>query len=100
MAEQLLTLRFELQVEYALSALGANDRRIMEGWFEHLRRWHTDDFVRTRSRKLKPDEELYAFQSSSSNLIFAFSINGDEATILSIFTKETLAQVQAASATP
>lgn len=100
MAEQLLTLRFELQVEYALSALGTEERRTVEGWFEHLRRWPADEFIRSRSRKLKPDEELYAFQTSSSNLIFAFSIEGDTATVLSIFTKEALAQVQAASAAP
>ena len=78
--------------------LSADDRRIMEGWFEHLRRWRTDDFVRSRSRKLKPDEEVYAFQTNSSNLIFVFSLNADVATILSILTKETLEKFQGASA--
>jgi hypothetical protein len=96
MAEQLLKLRLEPQVELALSTLDPNPRRIMEGWFEHLRRWHTDDFIRSRSRKLKPDEEVYAFQTDASNLIFVFSIHGDEATVLSIFTKETLEQFRKA----
>jgi hypothetical protein len=96
MAEKLLTLRLEPQVEFALSTLDPNPRRIMGNWFEGLRRWHTDDFVRSRSQKLKPDEEVYAFQSDASNLIFVFSIQGDEATVLSIFTKETLEQFRRA----
>jgi hypothetical protein len=96
MAEQLLDLRLEPQVELSLSTLDPNPRRIMEGWFEYLRRWHTDDFIRSRSQKLKPDEELYAFQTDASNLIFVFSIRGDVATVLSIFTKETLEQFRKA----
>ena len=67
----------------------------MDGWFEHLRRWPNDDFIRSRSRKLTPDEELYVFQTTASDLIFAFSIEGNVATILSIFTKGTLEQVLA-----
>ncbi len=96
MAEELLTLRFEPQVEFALSTLDSNSRRIMEGWFEHLRRWPGDEFIRTQSQKLKPDEELYAFQTSGSHLIFVFSIEGKQAKVLSIFTKEALEQFRRA----
>jgi hypothetical protein len=101
MAEQLLTVRLDRHVEFSLSTLGDEDRRIMEGWFEYLKRWHTDDFIRSRSRKLKPDEELYAFQTDSSHLIFAFSIKGDEATVHAILTKEAVEQFRkAAGAAP
>jgi hypothetical protein len=99
MAEQLLKLRFERHVEFSLSTLGDNDRRIMEGWFESLRRWHTDDFVRSRSRLFKADEEIYVFQTDSSNLIFAFTIRGDEATVLAILTKEMVEQFRKAAGT-
>jgi hypothetical protein len=98
MAEQLLNVRLERPVDFSLSTLREEEQRLVEGWFDHLRRWHTDDFIRSHSRKLKPDEEIYAFQTDTSNLIFVFTIKGDEATIVSVFTKEALEQFRAASA--
>lgn len=94
MAEKLLTLRLPRHVEFSLSTMGDEDRRIMLGWFEDLRRWHADEFVRAHSRKLKVDEELYAFQTDSSHLIFTFSLTGDEATVHAVVTKEAVQQVR------
>jgi hypothetical protein len=39
------------------------------------------------------DEELYAFQTDASNLIFGFSIQGHEATVLSIFHERNVGAV-------
>jgi hypothetical protein len=93
----LLTFRFELQAEVALSTLGEADRRLVETWIEYIRHWHDNDFARSRSRRLKADEELYVFETKSSDLLIAFSISGTEATILSIFRKEWLRHFQTES---
>jgi hypothetical protein len=83
-ADELPVLRYELQAEYALASLGHEERRRVEGWLEHIRHWPDDPLARARSRRLKPDEELYAFQAEGSNLIVFFTANGNEITVLSI----------------
>jgi hypothetical protein len=90
MAESLLTVRPTISAQVALSSLGAEERRLVEGWFEHLRHWHTDEFVRSRSRRLTPDEELYAFETSSSDLMLAFRVAGDAVVVESIFNRDWL----------
>jgi hypothetical protein len=94
MAAHALALRLDQQAEFALSTLSEDDRRIVEGWFGRIRNWHTDDDVRSRSRRLEPDDGLYAFQADGSNLIIAFRIDGDEATILSILNSQWLRYFQ------
>lgn len=94
MNQPLLTLRFKPQVDLALSTLHSDDRRIVEGWLEHIRHWHSDEDIRSRSRKLKPDDELYAVQLSSPALIIAFRVDGNEATILTVMSSEWLPYFQ------
>ncbi len=86
----MLTLLLSEPAWVAYSSLGTEDRRLVDSWFEHLRNWKTDEFVRSRSRRLKPDEELYAFQTSSDDLVIAFRVAADvnEVTVLSIFRGE------------
>ena len=79
MATPLLTLRFELQAEFAVSTLYTDDRRhLVESCYERIRHWYDDEDFRTRSRKLKPDEELYMFEVTNRNLLsIFFRIDGD-----------------------
>lgn len=90
MTESLLTVRLTNSAQVALSSLGVEDRRLVDGWFEHLRHWHTDEFVRSRSRQLKPDEELYVFETGSSDLMLAFRVAGDAVVVESIFNRDWL----------
>jgi hypothetical protein len=39
-------------VEIALRTLGEEDRRRVSAWFDHLKNWRTDAFVREHSQKL------------------------------------------------
>jgi hypothetical protein len=89
MADDLLNLRLTEQARIAFSALGPEDRRLVDAWFHHLRNWRNDEFIRSKSRRLASDEEIYLFQTST-DLVLAFRISGQEVTVLSIFRKEAL----------
>ncbi len=89
MAENLLNLQISEQARIAYTSLGPEDRRLVEAWFDHLRNWRNDDFIRSKSKRLNPDEEIYVFQTST-DIVIAFAITANEVTVLSIFRKETL----------
>ena len=89
MAEESLNLELTEHATIAYTALGAEDRRLVDAWFDHLRNWRHDDFIRSKSRRLKPDEETYVLQTSS-DIIIAFKIAGTRVIVFSIFRKEAL----------
>jgi hypothetical protein len=88
MADNLLTVQLTNSAQIAVSSLGAEDRRLVEGWFEHLRHWGTDEFVRSQSRRLKPEEEVYTFPAIGSDLMIAFRVSEPVVNVLSIFRRE------------
>lgn len=94
MAEQLLDLELEEQAEIAFSSLRPEDRRQVEAWFDHLRNWHNDEFIRSRSRRLRADEEIYVTETSAG-LLIAFRIAGNQVVVLAIFRKESLRTFEA-----
>lgn len=98
MTEQLLTLQIDDSARIAYASLGADERRLVDAWFDHLRNWHHDEFVRSRSRRLKPDDDLYAFQTNSDDLVIAFRIAGGAIHVLSIFRREWLRAFEAQAA--
>lgn len=89
MSEKLLTLRVTEHAELQLASLRADERRILDAWFDHLRNWHNDEFIRSKSKRLDSDEELQVFQTSS-DLVIAFQIKGSEVVIRSIFHADAL----------
>jgi hypothetical protein len=89
MAEDLLNLQYTEGAKIAYSSLGPEDRRLVDAWFDHLRNWRNDEYIRSSSRRLDADEDVYVFQTGT-DLVLAFKIVGDKAIILSIFRNETL----------
>ena len=95
MAEDFLDLRMSEDASFALATLGEDDRRTISAWLDHLRDWRNDPFLRSRAKRLKPDEELYVLHLGR-DLVIAFQIAGNQATILSIFRGEALRRFGAA----
>src|SRR6266404_588998 len=89
MAEDLLNLHITERAEIAYSSLGSEERRLVDAWFDHLRNWRNDEFIRSRSKLLDSDEDIYVFQTST-DIVIAFRIVGNEVIVLSIFHKEAL----------
>ena len=69
------------------TSLEADDRRLLNAWFERLRDWKNDESIRSRSRRLKIDDPVYTIQIDS-DLLIAFKIVEDRLRVLSIFRKE------------
>jgi len=89
MAEDLLALQLTEHARIPYTTLGPEERRLVEAWFDHLRNWRNDEFIRSQSRRLKSDEEIYVFQTST-DLVIAFQIAGNKVIVLSLFRKEAL----------
>jgi hypothetical protein len=89
MSEDLLRRTVTERAEIAYSSLGPEDRRLVGAWFDHLRNWRNDEFIRSRSRRLGDGEDVYVFQTGT-DLVIAFKISGDEVIVLSIFRQEAL----------
>jgi hypothetical protein len=89
MAQDLLNLQITEQAQIACDTLGPEERRLVSSWFDHLRNWRNDNFIRSKSRRLETDEEVYVFQTSS-DLVIAFRIDGDQVTVLSVFRGDAL----------
>lgn len=78
----------------ALSSLGDEDRRRVGGWLDHLRNWNSDDFVRSRSRRLASEDDTFVFRGDSE-LLLAFKIQDDDVVVLSLFRKDALQPFEA-----
>jgi hypothetical protein len=76
----------------SLSTLGDSDRRVVHSWFDHLRNWRHDDFIRERSRTLGGSDSDLRVVQTSNDLMIVFRIDGDAIVVLSIFRKESLNQ--------
>lgn len=96
MTQDLLNLQMTEQAKVALSSLGPKDRGLVKAWFDHLRNWRNDDYIRSRSRRVELPDEAYVFETST-DLAIAFKITGDAVIVLSIFRAETLRKFEAAS---
>jgi hypothetical protein len=76
-------------IEIALRTLGADERRKVQAWFDHLGNWENDSFVRECSHKLNAAEEVYVLKADGEIRIF-FRLEGDRITPLDLATKATL----------
>ena len=76
-------------VDIALSTLREEDRRRMTAWFEHLKNWETDEFVRKRSHKLNDEEDVYVLKTNTDLRIF-FKLEKRDIVLLDIAHKDTI----------
>ncbi len=89
MAEELLTVEITEHARFAYSSMGPQDRRILDAWFDHLRNWRNDEFIRSRSKRVSANEEMYVFQTST-DIVIVFRIDGSRVSVLSIYRAEAL----------
>jgi hypothetical protein len=70
-------------VDFALRTLDTEDVRKVRAWFDHLRNWDGDAFVRARSHALEEVPGVYVLKTSTDIRIF-FRLDGNTITILDI----------------
>jgi hypothetical protein len=78
-----------LPVEIALRTLGDQDRQRVEAWFDHLRSWENDPFIRQQSQKLTSGEDVYVLKATSDLRIF-FKLEADRIVLLDLATRGTI----------
>jgi mRNA-degrading endonuclease RelE of RelBE toxin-antitoxin system len=76
-------------VDIALQSLDADDVRKVLAWFDNLRNWDNDPFVRRHSHKLDSVPGVYVLMTSSDIRIF-FRIDGDTVTVLDVAKKSSI----------
>lgn len=83
----------------ALAGLPDDERRRVQLWLEHLRKWGADAEIQEHSTRLFPEEEpnLYVLRTASDVRIF-FTVGDDEITVVDIARRDALRTVQAGHA--
>lgn len=76
-------------VDIALNTLGQEERASVAAWLDHLKNWETDDFIRRRSHKLSPDDDVYVLNTTTDLRLF-FKLEHDRIVVLDIATKATI----------
>jgi hypothetical protein len=75
--------------QIALTNLSEDDRRRVWAWFEHLKRWDIDPFVKAQSKKLDTGDNIYMLLTSTDVRIF-FALEEDEIKVLDVAKKGTI----------
>ena len=89
MENNLLSIEIGKHAEMPYFYLGPEDKRNIDVWLEQLRNWRNDEFLRSRAKRLKPDEEIYVVDAGR-DLFIAFEIADGKLILRGIFGKETL----------
>jgi hypothetical protein len=76
-------------LEIALQSLDADSGRKVHAWFDHLKNWDNDSFVRGRSHRLEDLPDVYVLRTTTDLRIF-FKVEGDTVTVLDVAKKETI----------
>jgi hypothetical protein len=76
-------------VEIALRTLGTEDRQKVVAWFDHLKNWEKDKYVRSHAKRLNSSENVYFLETNGDFCIF-FRLEQDCIVLLDIATKETI----------
>jgi hypothetical protein len=77
--------------EIGLGSLGDEDRRKVSAWFDYLRNWENDPFVRSKSHKLAlpgPDE-VYVLRTTTDVRVF-FILRSDRIEVIDIARSDSL----------
>ena len=75
----------------ALRSLTDEDRRQAAAWFDHLRNWESDDFIRSRAHALKSDPSVFVLRTTSDIRIF-FTIDDGKIVIVDLARRQALEQ--------
>ncbi len=76
-------------VDIALRSLDTDDVRRVNAWFEHLRHWDDDAYVRSHSHQLEGVPAVYLLKTPTVLRIF-YRIDGDTITILDVAKKSAI----------
>jgi mRNA-degrading endonuclease RelE of RelBE toxin-antitoxin system len=76
-------------VEVALRTLDNDNRRRVHAWFDQLRNWDGDEFVRSHSHRLDSIPDVYVLKTSTDFRVF-FTIHGNTVTIIDIANKQAI----------
>jgi mRNA-degrading endonuclease RelE of RelBE toxin-antitoxin system len=76
-------------VDIALRTMDDDDRQRVHAWFDHLRNWDGDEFVRKQSHSLEGVPGVYVLKTSGDIRIF-FRIDGETITILDVAKKSAI----------
>jgi mRNA-degrading endonuclease RelE of RelBE toxin-antitoxin system len=79
-------------VDIAIRSLGEEDRRQIGAWFDHLRNWENDPFIRRHSEKVPSTADVYVLKTSKDGYRIIFQLEPDQIKILDIATKSTIMQ--------
>jgi len=83
---------FSERVTTALSTLSRDDRARLVTWFDYLKNWETDPFVKARSALLNVQgQSVHVFRTSTDIRIF-YTVDEQKQTIsvIDITTKDTI----------
>ena len=84
-------------VDIALRSMDADGVQQVEAWFDHLRNWETDEYVRTHSRRLDGVKGVSVLRTTSDLVIF-FRMSGNTITILDLAKTPTIRAFETAAA--
>jgi mRNA-degrading endonuclease RelE of RelBE toxin-antitoxin system len=75
-----------------LNTLSGDDRERLYPWFDYLRNWKEDAFVRSQSVKLNvPGQSVYLFRTSTEVRIFyTVDLQSKTIDVIDIATKDTI----------
>lgn len=84
--------------DIALQTLGDEDRRKVFAWFDHLRNWENDDFVRSKSVRLNlPDSPNVYLLRTSTDIRLFFLLHADHIEVIDIARNDSLRTMRQAS---
>ncbi len=80
------------RVKTALATLGRDDRDRVEAWFEYLRGWRDDPFVRSRSVTLNVEGRPVSMFRTSTDIRIFYTVDeqDDTVNVIDIATKDTI----------
>lgn len=76
-------------VDIALRTLDDDEVRRVHAWFDHLRNWDDDAYVRGHSHSLEDVPGVFVLKTSTDFRIF-FQINGEAITIVDVAKKSAI----------
>jgi hypothetical protein len=76
-------------VEIGLRTLGPEDRQEVLAWFDDLKKWETDAWLRSRAKQVNPSDNVYVLKTNGEFRIF-FRLEPDRIVLLDLATKATI----------
>jgi mRNA-degrading endonuclease RelE of RelBE toxin-antitoxin system len=77
-------------VDIIIRSLGEEDRLQIQAWFDHLRNWENDPFIRKHAEKLPSAANVYVLKTSNDGWRIIFQLEPDQIKVLDIASKSTI----------